>query len=127
MATCYRMLPPSVAVIRRRPRPCRLVSCWTDSQRLVGQPPPRDPVPCDTRPMAKRPPRPRDPNQLAKLITEIATGERENVKPTTPREAQRKGGLKGGKARAKKLSGRQKKAIARKAAKARWAAERAPR
>jgi hypothetical protein len=41
----------------------------------------------------KRPKRPRDPNQLAKLILEIATGEAENVKPVPPREGQRKGGL----------------------------------
>lgn len=70
--------------------------------------------------MAKKPPRPRDPNQLAKLIVDIATGEAENVKPTTPNEARRKGGLKGGKVRAKNLSGRKRKQIAKKAARARW-------
>jgi len=58
--------------------------------------------------MLKRPKRPRDPNQLAKLILDIATGKKENVKPTAP------------KARAKKLSARRRKTIARKAAKARW-------
>lgn len=36
-------------------------------------------------------------------------------------EGGRKGGLKGGPARAKKLSAKQRTAIARKAAKARWA------
>lgn len=73
--------------------------------------------------MAKRPKRPRDPNQLAKLIVDIATGEAENVKPARPTlatEARRKGGLRGGKARAKKLSARKRAAIARKAARARW-------
>ena len=50
--------------------------------------------------MAK-PKRPRDPNVLAKLIVDIATGEAENIKPVAPREAQRRGGLKGGKARAR--------------------------
>lgn len=70
--------------------------------------------------MAKRPMRPRDPNQLAKLILDIATGERENVKPVTPKAGQRKGGLKGGKARAKKLSARARKQIAKAAARARW-------
>ena len=75
---------------------------------------------CDTPGMAKRPKRPRDPNQLAKLVVDIATGEAENVKPVAPREAQRKGGLKGGKARARKLSANKRRAIAKKAAKARW-------
>ena len=73
--------------------------------------------------MAKRPPRPRDPMQLAKLIGDIATGEVENVKPvpsTPATEARRKGGLKGGKARAQKLSAVRRKAIAKKAAGARW-------
>lgn len=37
----------------------------------------------------------------------------------------RRGGLKGGKARAERLSSERRKAIARKAAKARWAQERA--
>ena len=75
---------------------------------------------CDTPGMAKRPPRPRDPMQLAKLIGDIATGQAENVKPVAPHPDRRKGGLKGGKSRAKKLSPDRRKAIARKAAKARW-------
>ena len=70
--------------------------------------------------MAKHPKRPRDPNQLAKLIVDIATGEAENIKPSVPREAQRKGGLKGGKARAKTLPPAKRKEIARRAARARW-------
>jgi hypothetical protein len=70
--------------------------------------------------MPKRPTRPRDPNQLAKLILDIATGEAENVKPTAPKAGQRKGGLKGGKARAAKLTPEQRSEIARKAAAARW-------
>jgi hypothetical protein len=70
--------------------------------------------------MAKRPSRPRDPNQLAKLILDIATGEAENVRPTAPKAGQRKGGLKGGKARAKKLGVRKRRAIAKKAARTRW-------
>jgi hypothetical protein len=75
---------------------------------------------CDTPGMAKRPKRPRDPNQLAKLIVDIATGGAENVKPVAPREAQRKGGVKGGKARAKKLPPKKRREIAKKAARARW-------
>ncbi len=77
--------------------------------------------------MAKRPPRPRDPNQLAKLIVDIATGEAENVKPAKPTlaiEARRKGGLKGGKARKRALSPARRKAIARQAAAIRWAKKR---
>ena len=70
--------------------------------------------------MAKRLKRPRDPMQLAKLIGDITTGEAENVKLTAPHEARRKGGLRGGKARAKKLSPKKRKAIAKKAALSRW-------
>lgn len=71
------------------------------------------------------PKRPRDPNQLAKLITDIAAGDVED----TPREdgknphavaLGRMGGMKGGKARAEALSKRRRAEIARKAARARW-------
>jgi hypothetical protein len=72
----------------------------------------------------KRPRRPRDPNQLAKLIVDMATGAAPRdpePKPETPAtEARRKGGLKGGKARAKKLPPRSRSRIARRAAMARW-------
>lgn len=74
--------------------------------------------------MPKRPKRPRDPMQLAKLIGDIATGEMPPDPPMPPEtpatQARRKGGLKGGKARAKKLSARRKREIAKKAARARW-------
>jgi len=70
--------------------------------------------------MAKRPTRSRDPNQLAKLILDIATEEKENIKPVAPKAGQRKGGLKGGKARTKKLSPIRRKRIAARAARARW-------
>jgi hypothetical protein len=70
--------------------------------------------------MAKRPARPRDPIQLAKLIGDIATGEAPNERPAPVNETRRKGGLKGGKARAKKLSAKKRKAIARTGARARW-------
>jgi hypothetical protein len=68
--------------------------------------------------MAK-PKRPRDPNQLAKLIVDISTGEasdQESKRAT----AGRIGGLKGGAARAKRLTPEQKADIARLAAEARW-------
>lgn len=71
------------------------------------------------------PKRPRDPNQLAKLIVDIATGERTDSDPSKGKDPAavqrgRSGGLKGGKARADKLSGEQRSASARKAAQARW-------
>ena len=70
--------------------------------------------------MPKRPTRPRDPNQLAKLILDIATGATENVKPVAPKQGKRKGGLKGGRARAKRLTADQRREIAQTAARARW-------
>ena len=72
--------------------------------------------------MAKRPSRPRDPNQLAKIILDIATGEAENTRPpalTAVMEARRKGGLKGGKARTERLGPRKRCQIAKRAAQAR--------
>jgi hypothetical protein len=69
--------------------------------------------------MAKRP---RDPNQLAKLIVDIATGETEDTvsaKKRLPIRG-RSGGLKGGKARAKILTPSERREIARTAAAARW-------
>lgn len=69
--------------------------------------------------MAK-PKRPRDPNVLAKLIVDIATGQVEE-KPA-PKEAPkgRAGGLRGGRARADALSSQQRVQIAKKAAQSRW-------
>jgi len=69
------------------------------------------------------PKRPRDPNQLAKLIVDIATGEAEDTVSGSKRLAKRKGragGLKGGKARARRLTSEQRQDIARLAARARW-------
>jgi hypothetical protein len=67
--------------------------------------------------------RPRDPIQLAKLIGDIAIGEVEDViseKKKKPPSRGRLGGLKGGTARAKKLTSKQRVEIARIAANARW-------
>jgi hypothetical protein len=75
------------------------------------------------------PKRPRDANQLAKLIVDLTTGDAEGPahsnQDTTGKDPAavalgRKGGLKGGKARADKLSTNRLKEIAKKAAKARW-------
>jgi len=71
--------------------------------------------------MAKRP---RDPNQLAKLIVDIATGEAEDTTSESKRHPEkvrgRAGGLKGGSMRAKTLTPEERQEIARVAAKARW-------
>lgn len=70
------------------------------------------------------PKRPRDPNQLAKGIVDIATGEaQDSVSEAKKRPNQAKGragGLKGGEARAAILTSARRSAIARKAAKIRW-------
>jgi len=63
--------------------------------------------------------------QLAKLIGDIATGDIPNDSPRPGAEPEetawrRKGGRKGAKARAKKLSAKARTAIAKKAARARW-------
>lgn len=78
--------------------------------------------------MAK-PKRPRDPNQLAKLIVDISTGKKQEQdvnKGKNPAAVAlgRLGGLKGGKARAKKLKKSRRIEIARKAAKKRWSKKR---
>ena len=66
--------------------------------------------------------RPRDPNQLAKLIVDIATGEAEDTVSESKRHPspKRKGGVKGGKKRAQTLTSEQRQDIARLAARARW-------
>ena len=68
--------------------------------------------------------RPRDPIALAKLIGDIATGQVEDrvedKRNPAAVELGRRGGLKGGKARAAKLSAKKRAAIAKKAAAARW-------
>jgi len=75
--------------------------------------------------MAKKK-RPIDINQKAKSIVDIATGESTDplLTPDGKNAAAvalgKLGGLKGGKARAKKLSAKERSAIAKKAAKARW-------
>ena len=72
-----------------------------------------------------RPKRPRDTNQLAKAIVDLATGEREDGVVAEPvNESARAGGLKGGPSRAGKLSPDRRREIAREAARARWAKER---
>jgi len=68
--------------------------------------------------------RPRDPNQLAKMIVDIATGEVEDTASEAKRHLTavrgRAGGLVGGVARAEAMPARKRSAIAKKAAKVRW-------
>ena len=69
--------------------------------------------------MAKRP---RDPAQLAKQVFDIAIGEAEDTVSESKRHPspKRKGGQRGGKARAKKLTSVERTEIAKLAAEARW-------
>jgi hypothetical protein len=66
------------------------------------------------------PKRPKDPNQLAKLIVNIATGDVAEVEETGFTKRARAGGEKGGAARAQQLTPEQRSGIARAAAEARW-------
>ena len=70
----------------------------------------------------KKPKRPRDPNELAKLVVDIATGEaNDNVVQESPMaKIGRTGGKKGGVARASSLSPERRQQIAKQAAAARW-------
>lgn len=78
--------------------------------------------------MPERSKKPRDVNALAAAIVGEATGKKSDKKaaPKVPEknaaavELGRLGGLKGGKARAAKLSAKQRSEIAKKAAETRW-------
>jgi hypothetical protein len=79
--------------------------------------------------MPKRSSKPRDTNALARRIVDEATGQRasdeldadpDEGKDPAAVELGRRGGLKGGKARAEKLSAKERSEIARKAAATRW-------
>jgi hypothetical protein len=80
----------------------------------------------------KHPKRPRDLNQWAKRMVDIATGEVADAEPDPPDDPNkdpaavalgRKGGLTGGKARAESLTPSERKRIAQDAAKKRWSAK----
>ena len=73
--------------------------------------------------MDKQPKRPRDPNQLAKLMIDIATEGKSEPSPTPSTDKARKAGIVGGPARAKILSPERRKEIAQKAATTRWKKE----
>jgi hypothetical protein len=72
-----------------------------------------------------KPKRPRDTNQLAKMIVDLTTREITEADPDQGKDPKaiergRKGGVTGGRARASALTPARRAAIARKAAKARW-------
>ena len=82
--------------------------------------------------MTKKSKTPRDVNQLATSIVEQATTYPKPDQPVEPQknpaavELGRLGGLKGGKARAEKLTPKERQLIALKAAKARWEKKTSP-
>ena len=67
----------------------------------------------------RRPKRPRDVNQLAKAVVDVATGDASDEETATVVRA-RKAGNVGGEARARALTPAQRAEIARVAASARW-------
>ena len=86
--------------------------------RLIrGLTPADQPVPFSMRELRENmKKRPTDPNRLAKQIIDEATSDKDPAAVALGR----RGGLKGGKARAEKLSPEKRAEIARKAAKTRW-------
>jgi hypothetical protein len=72
----------------------------------------------------KHPKRPRDPNQLAKAIIDIATGENPDRDPTPEEQGKDPAavamGKKGGKARAATMTPERRAEIAKSAAATRW-------
>ncbi|OOG57345.1 hypothetical protein B0E48_07795 [Rhodanobacter sp. C03] len=69
------------------------------------------------------PKRPRDPNQLAKFILDVATGEAAlptSEKTSARKVASSKGGMKGGKSRMDALSAEDRVKLAQHAAATRW-------
>ena len=75
----------------------------------------------------KRTPMPRDPNQRAKMIVDLATGQRspepQKVKDPAAIARGHMGGLIGGHARAAKMTAAERSESASRAAKARWSRE----
>ena len=93
--------------------PTRIDGRWTDDLASYPRPMPRGP---------KGERRPADVIGNAVHVMKIATGEiTDEVRAPDPaKEHMRRGGLAGGRARAKKLPKAKRTAIAKKAARARW-------
>lgn len=70
--------------------------------------------------MPKRSPKPRDLNSLAASIVGEATDEHPPEPESQQAQAGRKGGLKGGRARAQRMTAEERSESARRAARARW-------
>jgi hypothetical protein len=70
--------------------------------------------------MTKPPKRPRDPNQLAKMMVDIAAGDVEETEKSATEQRASKAGAVGGPARAAKLTPEKRSQIASIAAQARW-------
>jgi hypothetical protein len=69
--------------------------------------------------------RPRDPNELAKQLVDEATGGQPKYDPDAGKDPAavalgRRGGLKGGKARAASMTPEERREAAQRAARARW-------
>ncbi len=73
--------------------------------------------------LEQMPQRPRDTNQLAKMIVDLTTGEAVEPEMSVRAKSGRLGGLKGGKARAESLTPEQRSEIAKKAAQKRWSSQ----
>ncbi len=73
----------------------------------------------------KRPPR--DVNELARYVLDVTTGKADKIEPVAKNPHAQAlsalGASKGGKARAKNLTAKKRKAIAQKAARKRWSGE----
>lgn len=72
--------------------------------------------------MSDKPKRPRDANQLGHMIVGLATGDIEPEKEKDPSAVEKglKGGSKGGKVRASRMSPEERSEASRRAALARW-------
>ena len=70
--------------------------------------------------MTKPSKRPRDANQLAKFIADLAVGSKSEPPKSQVSDFAREGGRKGGKARAEKLTAAERSRIASNAANTRW-------
>lgn len=73
----------------------------------------------------KQPKRPRDPSQLGKFIVDLATGGASEPDPDKGKDPAavkrgRSGGLRGGRARADKMTPAERKSAAQRAVKSRW-------
>ena len=100
-------------------RPPQLLNGFDSPHYLIGAPGQRIIARMTPPEFGPRRKRPRDRNQFAKLIVDIAVGIVEDRRTLV---AGRAGGLKGGKARAATLSAERRKAIAAVALKKRWGA-----